>query len=120
MDLIFKVDKEKTKDEVLEEINTQLSLINDIKLADKIKLYFVEPTLHFAIWDYSATKDKYPVWLIISSGDTGILFSEYGYGFGNWGLITLSSQPLYFGPDFCWYPTLKDAFLDSWMAEQKT
>ena len=72
MDLIFKVDKEKSKDEVQQEINTQLRLIDDVKLVDRIKTYLSEPTLYFAIWDYSATKDKYPVWAVNALRSVGI------------------------------------------------
>ena len=38
--------------------------------------------------------------------------------FGNWGLIKLSDNPFHFGPDFGWFPTLEEAFLNSWMYEE--
>ena len=119
MNLVFKVDKEKGKEDVIKEISTQLTLIRDEKLVSKIKDYLIEPTLHFAIWDYSETKDKYPVWLVISSqnDNTGILYSEYGYDFGNWGLVLLSNDPFYFGMDCNWFATLEEAFLNSFMAD---
>ncbi len=119
MDLIFEIEKDKSKEEVNTEIVNQINLIKNTDVANKIQKYLVEPTLHFAIWDYAEKETKYPVWLILSSEvhDTGILFSEYGYGFGRWGLIKLSENPIHFGPDFQWYSTLEEAFLDSWMAE---
>lgn len=119
MDLIFKLEREKTKEEVIAEIASQLRLIKDSKLIKKIKSYLVDPTLYLAIWDYSETKTKYPVWLIILSkiDDTGILFSEYGFSFGNWGLAKLSDNPFHFGPDHYWFETLEEVFLNSFMAE---
>jgi len=120
MELIFKVDKEKTKENVIEEIVTQLDLIKNVELVSKIKTHLIEPILHFAIWDYSETETKYPVWLIASSAtdNTGILFSEYGYSFDNWGLVVLSDKPFHFGMDYQWYKTLEEAFLDSFMADK--
>ncbi|MEP7232984.1 MAG: hypothetical protein ABI691_22180 [Ginsengibacter sp.] len=118
MDLVFKLEKDKTKEEVMAEITSQLKLIKDIKSADKINSYLVDPTLHFAMWDYSETEIKYPVWLIIISktDDTGILFSEYGFGFGNWGLTKLSDNPFHFSMDNYWFDTIEEAFLNSFMA----
>ena len=117
MDLVFKVEKEKTKKEVVNEINAQLKLDKDPKLSTKINSYRIEPALRLAIWDYSENPTSYPVWLIIKSesDDTGILFSEYG--FGNWGLVKLSDEPLHFGTDSHWFNTLEETFLNSWMAE---
>ena len=119
MDLILKLEKEKTKEDIIAEITSQLRLIKDSKLVTKIKGFLVDPTLHLAIWDYSETETKYPVWLVIFSeiDETGILFSEYGFSFGNWGLIKLSSKPFHFGPDYGWFETLEEAFLNSFMAE---
>ena len=118
MDLVFKLEKDKTKEEVKAEITCQLKLIKDIKLADKINSYLVYPTLHFAIWDYSETETKYPVWLILISkaDDTGILFSEYGFGSNNWGLTKLSDKQFHFGADNNWFNTIEEAFLNSFMA----
>lgn len=119
MGLVFRLEKENTKEEVILEVSSQLKLFKDVKLVDKVSRFLVEPSLHFAIWDYGEPEDKYPVWLIIGSevDDTGILYSEYGFDFGNWGLIKLSDRPFHFGMDSQWYPTLEGAFLDSWMAE---
>ena len=120
MGLIFKIERDKTKEEVTKEMSNQVELIKDAELVNKISKYLVEPTQHLAIWDYSENKDKYPVWLILKSegDDTTIIYSEYGFDFGNWGLITLSDQPFHFGPDYGWFPTLKEAFENSWMFER--
>jgi hypothetical protein len=117
--MTFKIEKDKIKEEVIAEVTSQLNLIEDPELAEKVNSYRIEPILHLAIWSYSENQAKYPVWLVLSSekDDTGILFSEYGFDFGNWGLIQLSSRPIHFGSDFQWYPSLKDAFLESCMAE---
>ncbi len=119
MDLVFKLEKDITKEDVIAEIASQLKLIKDSKMAEKIKSYLVDPSSHLTIWDYSESETKYPVWLMIVSeaDDAGILFSEYGFGFRNWGLTKVSDRPFYFGMDFQWYPTLEEAFLDSWIAE---
>ena len=120
MGLIFKLKRDKTKEEVMAEISDQIRLIKDAGLISKINGYLVDPTPNFAIWDYSENKDNYLVWLILKSenDDTGILYSEYGFDFGNWGLIKLSDQPFHFGSDFQWFSTLEEAFLDSWMAQK--
>jgi len=86
-------------------------------LVEKIKKFQIDPPLHQAIWDYSETNVKYPVWLILKSGDSGIIYSEYGFEHQNWGLIKTSDYTFHFGMDFQWYPTLEEAFLDSWMAD---
>ena len=121
MGVIFKIQKDKTKEGVLKEISDQLLLITNLELLNKIKSYLIEPVLHLAIWNYSENKSTYPVWLILKSeiDDTGILFSEYGYDFGNWGLIKLSTTPVYFGTDNNWFETLEEVFLNSWMAEEE-
>ena len=119
MDLIFKLEKDKTKEDVIAEVSSQLKLIKDIKLVDKINRFLIDPSLHFAIWDYSENETKYPVWLIIISkdDDTGILFSEYGFGIGNWGLTKLSNKQFHFGTDNNWFNTLEEAFLNSFMSD---
>ena len=118
MDLVFKLEKDKSKEDVIAEVASQLKLVKDVKLANKINSYLVDPTLHFAIWDYSETETKYPVWLILISkaDNTAILFSEYGFGFGNWGLTKLSDKPFHFGADYNWFDTIEEAFLNSFMA----
>ena len=119
MNLIFKIERDKTKEEIITEVSNQIDLIRDTALVNKINNYLVEPTQHLAIWDYSETEDKYPVWLILKSvnDDTTIIYSEYGFDFGNWGLVRLSDQPFHFGPDSSWFSSLKEAFKDSWMSE---
>ena len=56
----------------------------------------VDPTLHMVIWDYKE-ETKMPAWLILKSenDDTAILYSEYGFDFKNWGLVTLSDDPMH-------------------------
>ena len=119
MGLIFKIEKDKTKVEIIKEVSNQIDLIKDAALVNKINNYLVEPTQHLAIWDYCENEDKYPVWLILKSvdNDTAIIYSEYGFDFWNWGLIRLSDQPFHFGPDSGWFSSLKEAFEDSWMSE---
>jgi hypothetical protein len=120
MGLVFKLEKDKTKEEVYLEITKQLNLIKDPDLLNRINGYLIAPVLHLAMWDYSETETKFPAWLIMESkvDQTGILYSEYGFGFGDWGIVDLSKESIHFGPDFGWFPTLKEAFLDSWMAEK--
>ena len=120
MNIIFEIEKDKTKEEVKAEIVNQIKSIKNKEIVIQIQKYLVEPTQHLAIWDYAEKETKYPAWLILSSEthDTGILFSEYGYDFGRWGLSKLSENPIHFGPDFQWYSTLEEAFLDSWMVEE--
>jgi|SoiMethySBSTD1v2_1073268.scaffolds.fasta_scaffold160872_4 hypothetical protein len=119
MNVVFKIEKDKTKEQVVTEILSQVNLIKNIELVNKIKKYLIEPSLHFAIWYYGKKESKYPAWLILKSkdDDTGILYSEYGFAFGNWGLIKLSDHPFHFGPDFHWFSTLEEAFLNSFMSK---
>ncbi len=119
MNSTFQIERDKTKEEVLIEIANQLELIHDLDLVNKIKSHLVDPSAHLAIWDYSEKETKYPVWLILTSKkyDTAILFSEYGFGIGNWGLVTLSDNPFHFGMDFQWFETLQEVFSNSMMAD---
>lgn len=118
MDLIFKLEKDITEEEVIAEVSNQINSIRNIELVNELNKYVVKPTLHLAIWDYSEQEAKYPAWLILKSenDDSGILYSEYGFGFGNWGLTTLSDHPFHFGPDYHWFSTLEEAFLNSRMS----
>ncbi len=119
MGIILQLDRNKTKAEVINETNVQLEMIAEIGLLNKIKMFIVEPEVHEAIWDYSEDQVKYPVWVVLNlKGDSAIVFSEYGFDFGNWGLISTSEVPFHFGMDFQWYPTLKEAFLDTSLAEE--
>lgn len=119
MNLIFQIDRDKTKEDIVREIQDQLKTLESQELKDKIDGYVIEPTLHEAIWDYSQNQDRYPCWLIIKSekDDAGIIYSEYGFSFGNWGLVKLSDRPFHFGADYNWFPTLEEAFLDSFMSD---
>ena len=119
MNVIFKIEKDKTKEEVMTEVLNQINLIKNTELFNKIKKHLIEPSLHFAIWDYGEKESKYPAWLILESKnhDTGILYSEYGFSLGNWGLTKLSDNPVHFGPDFHWFSTLEEAFLNFFMSE---
>ena len=118
--LIFQIEKDKTKADIINEIQDQLKLLEDQELKVKIGNLIVDPILYYAIWDYSDTHDKYPCWLIIKSekDDTGIIYSEYGFSFGNWGLVKLSDHPFHFGADYNWFSTLEEAFLNSWMNDK--
>ena len=69
---------------------------------------------------YHPISDSYPNAILASAVNSAIAFSEYGFDFGNWGLIDISVVPFHFGMDFQWYPTLKEAFLDSWMSDETT
>lgn len=117
--LIFQIERDKTKADIIKEIQDQLGLFKNQELKEKIESFLIDPTLYHAIWDYSQNQDKYPCWLIIKSekDDTGITYSEYGFSSENWGLMKLSDQPLHFGPDYYWFSTLEEAFLNSWMSD---
>jgi len=65
MGLIFKIERDKTNEEIAMEVSNQVELIPDVELVKKISKYLVEPTQHLAIWDYGENKDKYIVWLIL-------------------------------------------------------
>ncbi len=70
-------------------------------------------------WDWQKPLKQYPVWVVAESSvyDYGIAYSDYGFGPERpWGLIFLSKNN--FDADYCWYDSLKDAYLESRLIEE--
>jgi len=106
-----------TDDEVTSLVERELSLITDPLVLKSLREYLVPPTRHLRNWDYGSPGERYPCWTIASdsSTDTGIVYSEHGFGPKHpWGLVFLSKP--YYGMDSGWFPRLQDAFLDSFFA----
>ena len=76
----------------------------------------------FEDWEYGAPGEQFPCCVVLaelkSSG--AIVYCEDGFGPRNpWGLISLrTDEPKYMsmGMDSGWFPTLMDAFFESWAA----
>ena len=93
--------------------------IANASIVQGIQTFLVEPRLEMRIWGWGETPADYPVWIIAESSryDYGIAFSDYGFAPERpWGLVFLSHRD--FDADYCWYPTLEQAYKESRLIEE--
>lgn len=89
------------------------------KITDTSTVFLIPPRLEMRTWGWAKTPADYPVWIVAESSryDYGIAFSDYGFApEHSWGLVFLSHRD--FDADYCWYPTLEDAYKDSRLLEE--
>jgi hypothetical protein len=106
-----------TEAEIRSLVERELASITDRVVIEGLRAHLVPPSLHFRNWDYGKPGERYPCWSIASdpSTDTGIVYSEHGFGPRNpWGLVFLSEP--FLGEDSGWFTDLVSAFLDSLFA----
>jgi hypothetical protein len=106
-----------TEEEIATLVERELSTIADPVVVRGLREYLIPPTRHLRIWEYGSCGEQHPCWTVASdsSTDTGIVYSDHGFGPEQpWGLVFLSRP--YFGMDSGWFPQLQDAFLDSFFA----
>ncbi|GEM_PF-1972583 len=95
----------------------QMSQIKDPLVRSSLEEILIEPVQHFRKWDYGEINEELECWTIATEKfyDTSIVYSEFGFGPKcPWGLVTASDN--YFGMDSGWFKSLKECFLDSFMA----
>jgi hypothetical protein len=110
---------DRTADEVRVLVDDEMRKIVDPSTTQGLKTFLIDPRSEMRTWAYAKKPADYPVWVIAESSkyDYGIAFSDYGFAPEHcWGLVFLSHRG--FDADYCWYPTLEDAYKDSRLLEE--
>lgn len=110
---------DRTADEVRILVESEMRKIADASTAQAIRTFLITPRLEMRTWGWAKPSADYPVWIVAESSryDYGIAFSDYGFApEHSWGLVFLSHRD--FDADYCWYPTLEDAYRDSRLLEE--
>jgi len=101
-------------------VAAELATIRDTEVRTALSALLTPPERHMRTWDWHSglgDAPRYPCWLVIrhEQSDTGIVFSESGFGPEHpWGLVFLSRDG--FGADSAWFASLEEAFCDSYAA----
>jgi hypothetical protein len=110
---------DRTGDEVRVLVEAEVEKFSSANFAKGLKTFLVKPRLEMRMWDWNKPLKEYPVWIVAESSrfDYGIAFSDYGFAPDHpWGLVFLS--PSNFDADYCWYPTLEQAYKESRLLEE--
>jgi hypothetical protein len=100
-----------TSEDVRQLVNSQVATIQDELVRSTLEALLIDPILQDREW-YG---DIYPCWVVAEDlkSDTGYLYWEENHWKTlYWGLASASRRNM--EPDYGWYPTLEDAFNDSW------
>jgi hypothetical protein len=83
----------------------------------RIKPFLVEPRCEVRPWSYGP--EQHACWIVLEhqSSGTAIAYCETGFGpTAPWGLLWIY-EPQNIGQDSSWFPTLWEAFEDSWAGQ---
>jgi len=104
--------------EMIALVDSQVKTIADPIVRSFLQSLLVRPIKQQREWGYeTAPNETFLCWLVLehTMSDTGIAYSELGYGPSQpWGLVFLSK--LIIGDDSGWFSTLERAFYDSYAA----
>jgi hypothetical protein len=95
-------------------LGSELARITEPPLLEALRAHLVRPTCQLRWWNYGATSQRFPCWLVaeIAESRTGISYCEHGHGPGYpWGLVDLDDDAL--GMDASWHINLEHAFRNS-------
>lgn len=93
--------------------------ISNSTVTEGLKSFLVHPRREMRTWDWQQPHTQYPVWVVAESPryDYGIVFSDYGFAPQRpWGLVFSSHDN--FDADYCWYPSLEEAYKESRLVEE--
>jgi hypothetical protein len=110
---------DRTTDEVRLLVEAEVRMIASAIIVQGVQTFLVEPRLEMRTWEWGKPLADFPVWIVAESSryDYGIAFSDYGFAPDHpWGLVFLSHNE--FNADYCWFPTLQDAYKDSRLLEE--
>jgi hypothetical protein len=110
---------DRTSGEVRLLVESELRKIANADIVQGVRTFLVEPRLEMRAWEWEKPLADFPVWIVAESSryDYGIAFSDYGFAPDRpWGLVFLSHRG--FDADYCWFPTLEDAYNDSRLLEE--
>jgi hypothetical protein len=111
---------DRTADEVRVLVDIEMRRVTIASIVQGVQTFLIKPRLEMRTWGWSKIPADYPVWIVAESSryDYGIAFSDYGLAPDHsWGLVFLSHRD--FDADYCWYPTLEDAYKDSRLLEER-
>jgi len=99
-------------------IEQELTTIDDTRVIDLIRSLLIEPKKEPRAWEWDKLQPKYLCWSVLEDRkhDTGIAYSEFGFGPENpWGLVFINGPKgeLTFGQDPGWCKSFLDAFFES-------
>ena len=105
-------------DKILKLVEEELSTINDSRVIKHIRSLLGTPVIFMRQWDYGEPNTKYPCWSVLNhvSSNTGIAYSEHGFGpTYPWGLVFLTGDEncMSMGMDSGWFPSFVEAYFDS-------
>ena len=106
------------KNVIQQEVDAELSRINDTRLLSEMKPLLVVPRCEMREWDYCDLGQTFPCWIVLDHVPTNtcIAYCEYGFGPSSpWGLLLVTGDYLSMGMDSGWYSKLEDAFRESRM-----
>ena len=103
---------------ILSLVEAELVTVSDKRVIEHIQGLMVSPQMVMRQWDYGETGTKCPCWsvLVHKKSDTGIAYSEFGFGpTYPWGLVKLSGtdNEQSIGMDCGWYPSFVEAYFES-------
>ena len=110
---------DRTTDEVHLLVEAEVRKFANASIVQGVQTFLVEPRLETRAWEWERPLATFPVWIVAESSryDYGIAFSDYGFAPDHpWGLVFLSHRG--FDADYCWFPTLEDAYKDSRLLEE--
>jgi hypothetical protein len=110
---------DRTTEEIRLLVEDAMGKIRDSSIAEGLGTFLVPPRQEMRTWDWHEPYAKYSVWGVAESSryDYGIVFSDYGFAPEHpWGLVFSSHNN--FDGDYCWYPSLEEAYKDSRLLEE--
>ena len=104
-----------TPADIVEIVERELAALSDERVRRHIRALLVAPESQMRPWDYGAPGAAYACWIVLSHqpSNTGIAYSEYGFGPKTpWGLVSLDDNGS-MGSDAGWFGHFVDAYFDS-------
>jgi|SRR6516165_10878187 hypothetical protein len=103
-------------------VESELARVSSESIVAKIRRLLVEPRCEDRPWDYGASGQTFPCWIVAEHLPSNTVFAYCEQGFGPrcpWGLLGRSGEYLNMGMDSGWFVSLEDAVKDSWAWEEK-
>ena len=97
----------------------QLAMVRNPEIRLALQAVLVDPVPEQRIWDYGEPGERFTCWLIARSPTcrVGIAYCAQGFGPRSpWGLVFIDDDAI--GQDAGWFPTLEEAFRDSWLWDE--
>ena len=110
---------DKTAAEVRLLVEGAAEKITDPDIAKGLRAFLIPPRQELRTWNWHKPYVQYSVWVVAESSqhDYGIVFSDYGFAPEcPWGLVFSSHND--FDADYCWYPSLEQAYRESRLREE--